>query len=341
MKSNNLGIDLGYGFVKATDGKTDYIFPSVVGSGGSLFTNNFFEEKPQNVINNLSVNINGNLFFVGDLAIKKSQFATRSLWEDKIRDNNTLVLFLTAVGLFANSLNKSFNIVTGLPTACYNVYKDQMKEKLLGKHNITFNLSKKKEEIEIKIDNVEIVPQPYGTFINEFIDEKGNIIDDELKYLKIGIIDVGFKTTDFLVVNGFDYIERLSDSIQVGISNAYRIFSDQIKLEYNFSIENYKLDAIFKDEKLKIYGKEKDVSRIKRDSLIKLAQKIIIEAKSLWEEKELDRIYITGGGGIEVSKYLLDQFNNAYVVNLPQFANVKGFAKLCNKINKTTATIKE
>ncbi|MCG1011236.1 hypothetical protein JT739_01370 [Tepidanaerobacter sp. GT38] len=68
-----IGIDVGYGFVKVTDGQIGYSFPSVVGEGHTKPT---FSTKigPSPAIDNLKIGIGDRLFFVGKSAIKHSRF---------------------------------------------------------------------------------------------------------------------------------------------------------------------------------------------------------------------------------------------------------------------------
>ena len=89
--AKNIGIDLGFGFVKATNGEKDIIFPSVVGAGQDL---TYRSELTTYVepIENLAVTIDGKKYFVGDLAVRQSEIVSRSLGENHAQDKNTRVL---------------------------------------------------------------------------------------------------------------------------------------------------------------------------------------------------------------------------------------------------------
>jgi plasmid segregation protein ParM len=66
-----------------------------------------------------------------------------------------------------------------------------------------------------------------------------------------------------------------------------------------------------------------------------LANILISEVNSVWDRREIDTIMLTGGGGKAISEYFLPSFEQGYLVNGPQFANVRGYLKLAKALFKT------
>ncbi|MFY9473978.1 MAG: hypothetical protein WBJ30_00220 [Tepidanaerobacteraceae bacterium] len=87
-----IGIDVGYGFVKVTDGQVGYSFPSVVGEGHTKPT---FSMKigTSPAIDQLRIGIGDRLFFVGKSAIKHSRFAYRDLSYTRSISDDLEILF--------------------------------------------------------------------------------------------------------------------------------------------------------------------------------------------------------------------------------------------------------
>src|SRR5579875_1732358 len=131
----NVGVDLGYGFLKATDGGRDWILPSVVGVGQELAYQSDLSLYTGDE-DNLAVELDGERFFVGSLAGRQSEIAARSLAEDRPGDRDTRVLFCVALGLLTDGPNRAFNVVTGLPPAYYRSSHDALTRLVRGEHRI-------------------------------------------------------------------------------------------------------------------------------------------------------------------------------------------------------------
>lgn len=327
MVTKNIGIDLGYGFVKATDGDKEHIFPSVVGAARELkYQSELTSRSPG--VDHLVITMDGRKYFVGELAIKQSEIASRSLDQDRLEDRNTRVLLLTALALFSQWEQQSFNVVTGLPTAYYSSYKDAWVNALRGSQTVRFTVGNEEKERTIAVERVRVVPQPFGTLYDRVLNSIGNVVDTDLSKLTVGVIDVGFKTSDFAVSDGLEFIDRLSGSTTTGLSSAYSIIAERLRNEFRINKENHELDYIVQKGEIRVAGKPQDISSIKREAYERVAQKIITEVESVWDHRDLDVILLTGGGGPALSDYLLPHFRNAFVVDGAQFANVRGYLKL-------------
>ena len=334
----NIGVDLGYGFVKVSDGKNDRIFPSVVGQARIL--RYVSDENPdQSSIKNLNVLIDDREYFVGDLANRQSEVVMVSLNENRMDEQISKVLVVTGLALLSDNKTSSYNIVTGLPVGCFSDTKQSLIQLFKGTHRITQRRNQKNEiEQVINVNEVKVVPQPFGTFFNLILDNNGSLIDEKLAGSKVGIIDIGFRTTDYIVVDNLENIDRLSGSTNTGLSTAYGIISELLKDEFKISKPIYQLDEIVKNGVIRISGKSYNLDEIKKHAFSVVAEKLITEVNSLWVNKwELDTVFITGGGGISIYEYMLPHFENISLVKGTQFANVYGFHKLSQRLYGTRA----
>lgn len=331
MAARNIGIDLGFGFVKASNGDTDYIFPSVVGAGQDL---TYRSELTTYVepIENLAVTIDGKKYFVGDLAIRQSEILSRSLGENHAQEKNTKVLLLAALALYVQGESEEFNVVTGLPPSYYLSNKDLLAQVIKGTHTIMLNIDGVDRKKVITINNVKIIPQPLGTLFQKIFDQRGVIADKELSRSKVGIIDVGFRTTDFVVVDKLEYIDKLSYSTNTGMSNAYAIVADYLRNQHRIFKENFELDGIVQKAQIKVAGKVHSLEEIKDEAYEQVTAKIITEMNSIWDRRELDLILLSGGGGKELADYIAMELETATLVEESQTANVHGYLKLAHKV---------
>lgn len=329
----NIGVDLGYGFVKATDGRKDTIFPAVVGQARNLrYVND--EVTEQNYLNNMDVIVEEREYFVGDLANRQSDIVLFSLNENRMDEGISKVLLTTSLALLANGQGAEFNVVTGLPVGFYTETKQTITQHFKGRHNITLRLNQQTEqEKTLQVNEVKVLPQPFGSLFNLILDQNGVLIDENMAAAKIGIIDIGFRTTDYIVVDSLENIDRLSGSSNTALSTSYIMIAEMLRDEFRITKPVYQLDDIVRQGVIRISGKTYNLEEIKKHAFAMVAEKLITEITSIWINRwELDMVFITGGGGIAIADYILPYFENAILVKEAQFANVYGFRKLAQRL---------
>ncbi len=331
MFISNVGIDLGYGFLKATNGSRDIVFPSVVGLGADIAYRSELSLYTQEE-DNLVVELEGARYFVGSLAVRQSEIAARSLAEDRPGDWSARVLFLTALGLVIDGPTGHANIVTGLPPAHYRLYRDALVDIMLGEHRVVLHAGGRPVEKSIVVENVRVVPQPFGTVFDLFLDRAGTVQQPDLAASRVGVIDIGFRTTDLVVADRLDYVERLSVTTTTGLGTAYALIADAMQREFGLTRENYELDGIVLSGRLRSGGRMHDISALRDEAFREVARKIITEVESVWQKDDLDVVYITGGGGQALAGFLLDALPDAALAPAAQAANVHGYWKLSNKL---------
>lgn len=329
--SKNIGIDVGYGFVKSTDGEREFVFPSVVGLGQELRYRSELSVRNR-PLDNLAITIDGKDFFIGDLAIRQSEFASRSLDPNRAEDRNVKVLMLAGLSLYTQWENETFNVVTGLPTSYLAAYRDAWVNNLRGSHVVKFRSNGQEKEKTITIEKLRIVPQPLGTLYDRALNPTGAIQDEDLASLSVGVVDIGFKTTDFAVADQLEFIDHLGGSTPIGLSNAYGLIADRLRQEFKIDKEQHELDRIVERGEVRIAGKVYDISRTKREVFERIAHKIITDLDSLWDYRNLDVIFFSGGGAQALAEWLLPEFRNALLADSPQVANARGFLKYANNI---------
>jgi plasmid segregation protein ParM len=333
MFPKQIGIDLGYGYVKVTDGQKEYIFPSTVGLGTELKFNSLLLnfKKPTD---NLVITVDSKKYFVGDLAIRQSQIVTRSLGRNRVEDISAKVLLLAGLALFAENGEQKFNVVTGLPVDYYQLYKDDWALLMQGTHAVKFGSGSEERPKIITIDRIQMIPQPFGTLYDRKLDSEGTLLENELAGLKVGIVDIGYKTSDLALADDLEFVSRQSISSEIAMSTAYNLIAQKIQDKFKLEKEPYELDKIIETGVVRVAGVPHDISEFKKEAFTLLADKIATEVNSIWDKREIDVILLTGGGGKAISEYFLPKFPQAVLVNGPQFANVRGYLKLASALFK-------
>ncbi|KJS85707.1 MAG: hypothetical protein JM58_07870 [Peptococcaceae bacterium BICA1-8] len=335
MLGKNIGIDLGYGYVKVTDGQMAHVFPSTVGIGQKIRFKSLLTSfsKPTD---NLAITVDNKKYFVGELAIKQSEVVSRSLGRNRIEDTSAKILLLAALALYADKEDQSFNVITGLPVDYYSNFRDDWSELMLGMHAVKIDNGQQEKSKIIKIEKLQIIPQPFGTLYDKILNDEGEIKDETFGELKLGIVDIGFKTSDFAVADSLEFIDKLSSSTDIAMSTAFNILTEKFREKYLINKESYQLDKVVETGILRVAGESINVEEHINEAFSIVTNKIATEINSIWEKRDLDRIILTGGGGEAISKYLLPKFGNMELIKGAQFANVRGYQKLCSNLFRST-----
>lgn len=298
-----IGIDIGFGFSKAMNKEGNLIFKSILGDASNLqFWPGLTEVAPAEYFH---VMVDGKSYFVGDLAEFHSSVRYFTLDQDKLMTDFVKVLALTAAGHFGSD-KEPLNVVSGLPVVYFKEKKDAFTEILRGKHEIVFmqpdgHASAKK----IFIDQVRMMPQPIGSALNLVLDDQGKLIDKEMAQKKVGVIDIGFRTTDITILDHLQYIDRGSRTLDTGICKAFSLIANKLRERSNANVELYRMYKAVESGTIRIKGQEYNFSGIRDQVYGRLAEIIAGEVDRLWaEDWDIDKILFTGGGSKDLVRFL-------------------------------------
>lgn len=319
-----MGIDIGYGFVKITDGQEGYVFPSVVGEGTSDATPRMGLQPPTRT-DDLRIAVDGRIYNVGNLAIRHSRLAARGLSPTRAEGNNFKVLFLAALSLFCNQPLNSFAVVTGLPPGRMHLV-EELTRQIRGEHRILRMTAQGPEECIIRVDRVTVVPQPLGTYWSQVLDGRGKVREDSrMLQGAIGIIDIGFRTSDLVSVVDGEYVHEQSRTIPVGLVTAYEEIAASLLANYGVERETYALDEAVIRGEIQVAGRRIDITDLRDRAFEQLATKLEVELQSSWQVSGYDVVLISGGGSHFLARHLQPHLTQAVVPTDPSTANGRGF----------------
>lgn len=325
-----MGVDVGFGFTKATNGDEYIIFKSIIGEYTEIQFNLDMEEIEWE--KNLQVKINDEMYFLGELAERQSLVRQYTLDQDRMVGEFVKILAITSLAIL-NSEKEPLSIVTGLPVGFYRRDAKKIEKMLCGVHKIEFlSSSATAREVILTIPKVKVIPQPMGSVFNLLFDDEGNITNRKLINQKIGIVDIGFKTADFVLLDKLRYIERGSSTTENGISKCFGLIASKLRQKTGVSIELFRLyDAIFKGT-IKIKGKEYNITNLKNRVYSHFASVIAGDINRIWENDwDIDLIVLTGGGAKELFEFIkpLVDWNIILVESKsdPRLNNVMGYYK--------------
>lgn len=317
-----VAVDIGYGFVKVADDRKGFSFPSVVGVSNHTDLPSMRLKKVP-IVDRLTIEIEDQLYNVGKSAMKHSQIMSRDLTIQRTTKNYIDVLLFSALSLYAKDEYTSFKLVTGLPPGRMHMEKELRRKYKDKSQSIVLVEEGKKTPYMIRIEDIEVVPQPIGTFWSTILDYDGQISNDIDG--RIGVIDVGFGTSDLALIEGGEFVYERSHTLNEGLSNSFREIQKQIKLEFGVEVDNHLLEETIRKNEVKLMGKPVDISEICNKVFTSFCNNLMVEISSLWNLNSLDKVLITGGGGKLYSPYLLSDIPHASLIEDSFTANVRGY----------------
>lgn len=335
-----IAVDVGFGFIKAMNESLETVrFPSVVskksenslkgivGGSGDDYSVTYWE------VNNSGENINQKKLYVGDAGL--SNGGTRK-WEDKDKFNvEDLKLFIvTAVGLL-NPQNDVVDLCLGLPMSYYLTKKDELNEGLKDL-NARISITGQRSLKEVKFNSIFVFPQGAGAYYSSFCDIDGTITDYDLAQSNTGVIDIGYRTVDFLVMmkgrNGIQISDNLSGSLEedgmnVAFQNIQNAVSNDERVNKEVALEEIEKSILWFNSKFDYRRETIDITQYEDQAYKESAEEICSKIKIRWgaEGDLLSRVVITGGGAEELFPYMRDKFDTAVLQEDCAYGNCKGY----------------
>ena len=326
-----VGIDIGFGFTKATNGRDVVVFKSIFGEAAEIqYREQLLEAGAAD--DHLHLEIDGKPCFVGELAERQSNVRSFTLDQNQFVSGFTRIMALAALSRLAPK-GDAIRLVTGLPISYYRRHREEIARLLTGKHAIrSIDRAGQAQELTTTVSQVRVIPQPFGSLFNVMLGSLAEVADKRFVQGKIGVIDVGFRTCDFTIADRTRYSERGSRTTDHGIAQAFAIVAAKLRDMTGVNVELYRLYDSAARGSIKIRGKTIDLRPMLEEVLGKLASSIASEAERLWvDDWDIDLMLITGGGGGVLAPHLKPMLSGEVLAMDPnadtRLNNVRGYWK--------------
>ncbi|HUU29491.1 MAG TPA: ParM/StbA family protein [archaeon] len=325
-----LGIDVGFGYTKAYDGERSVIIKSVIGDAAEIQFQSGFSEG--GMLENLHVTIDEKQYYLGDLAEKQSNLREFTLDQNTLVESFAKVFALSMASFFAGPKPLECSVVTGLPIRFFKQYRARYTSMLEGTHRVLLHNRGEVQEKILTFKKVRVLPQPFGAVFSLLMNNHGRIIDRDVARDKFGIIDIGFRTTDYTITDRLRYIERGSRTTDTGISKAFGVISKKILEQSGINVELYRLFEPVRKGRIRIHGKEYSLTELRDEVMKQLANAIVSDMERLWaDDWDLEFVLLSGGGSSDLApileKMIEGQIKLASVETDMRMANVIGYLK--------------
>lgn len=193
----------------------------------------------------------------------------------------------------------------------------------------------------------QVYPQALMAWVDHVLDATGEPIFDDVQKckrqdLRIGVVDVGGRTTDFAVVHldgTTPVIDRVrSGSVDLGLLEVVKRLRELILAEHKLrDLPDAMVEAALADKSLRIYGQPYDVSKQVAQAAAETASRLVTETQTkLGSAADLDRVVYVGGGAV-ILRDALQTYPHVFVAEAPEFSNARGMLKYMAFIDPKTA----
>ena len=326
MVAKAVGMDIGYANIKVlADGGVKAIIPSIVGTPNEARFK--LVGKDEYIIVQDAA---GEMHNVGLGAIEQSRFTARQEDRGWIHTNEWDVLLRAALSTLHKVGMTEALVVTGLPVAFFSQDRDEMRKLIEGTHTIQL---KDAAPVIINVTRCLVIPQGMGTVLDAGLDASGNIANPAVANGRVGVIDIGGKTTNLLHAHKMGDVAPETDSIALGGWDAVRAIRDPLQtLCAGVDYKDHEVADAIQAGHINYRGKPLDLSEIIAKTFDPMAAQIVAKARQLWagEGAKLDAILLSGGGSTLLGGRIMQALghSNITVVNEPVFSNVRGYYKL-------------
>jgi hypothetical protein len=333
-----VGADIGYHRVKVAfqTGTTD--FPSLAGVPPADFG-----------LADLAVaNIPFHMTTPYDLLIGRAAalqgVGAPNLTPDWFESKEYFGLLMSALIGTGNLTNESILAVVGLPVD-YMGLKGKLEAHYSGGHRVQFANRDFSQSLDLR---VKVVSQGLGALATQIISDGGvisagkqHMITDPEGAALIGLIDSGSGTTCFLAAQGLVTKADLTGSIPVAAWEIERLARTMIRDAYGpglvSGMPRHALMDRLRLDTLMDSGKKVPTAQILDSACAIVAGKITQHLGTKWgaQARQMDYIYITGGGGILLEKHLQRAFPQARLIPDvdPLFANAIGYRRIAEMLD--------
>jgi plasmid segregation protein ParM len=229
--------------------------------------------------------------------------------------------------------SRTVHAVSGLPvSAFYRKTGEQRRETIEQKmSSLKLAVHPVVDALPAGITFVEVIPEALAAWYDTVISEKdGNTaLDKALLSVPIAIVDIGGRTTDYVVVKDQGILHASSGSLQCGMLDVKQRVSVGIQERFDLETLSEQLVAQAVDRKVvRLQGKDHDVAALVEAAKHEVVERIHAETRrQLGLGVELDRVLFVGGGAIALAEHIANWFPHQAIAEHPAFANARGMLK--------------
>lgn len=259
-------------------------------------------------------------------------------FEDRYSTDEFRLLASFAIGELAQDFPEAKNgllevtIVTGVPTNDFNKASVRtIIDVLKADHNVTIN----GERLNIRVNEVLVLPQPVGTVYNEMLDQEGYLQNEDLQNEHITVVDCGGGTVLIDTLINMNLSDTGRTQREFGVYKVYENIVNLCVKEQILGITDLNVEQILRSNNSDGYyykpnkNESINITKIVEKAKIKYTRELLnIINTTLKGTSAIDTLLFTGGGANLIDReQIINNFKHAIFIDNSEYANANGFYK--------------
>ncbi|MEJ1337593.1 MAG: ParM/StbA family protein [Candidatus Sedimenticola sp. (ex Thyasira tokunagai)] len=233
----------------------------------------------------------------------------------------------------AGLAGKSVHAVSGLPVSTfYRKSGEHRQEAITRKRDsLKHAVHPLSDALPAGIAFHEVIPEALAAWYDYVIVEleDGVTLDADRVSVPVAIVDIGGRTTDYVVVKDQGILHASSGSLQCGMLNVKQSVADGIQERFDLeSLSEQLVSQAVEHKTVRLQGKEHDVAALVEAAMREVVERIHDETRrQLGLGIELDSVLFVGGGTVALSEHIANWYPHQAIAEHPAFANARGMLK--------------
>ncbi|MCU7870931.1 MAG: ParM/StbA family protein [Candidatus Thiodiazotropha sp. (ex Lucinoma borealis)] len=233
----------------------------------------------------------------------------------------------------AGLAGRTVHAVSGLPvSAFYRKSGDRRQETITKKQDsLKQSVHPMSGALPAGIAFHDVIPEALAAWYDYVIVEKDGkaLLDEKQLSVPVAIVDIGGRTTDYVVVKDQGILHASSGSLQCGMLDVKQHVANGIQECFDLETLSEQILAQAVDRKaVRLQGKDHDVAMLVDVAKREVVERIHAETRrQLGLGVELDRILFVGGGTVALAEHIANWFPHQAIAEHPVFTNARGMLK--------------
>ncbi|HED14471.1 MAG TPA: ParM/StbA family protein, partial [Gammaproteobacteria bacterium] len=233
----------------------------------------------------------------------------------------------------AGLTGQTVHAVSGLPVSTFYRKSGQHRQETIAKKRDSLKLAVRplSDGLPAGIAFHKVIPEALAAWYDYVIVEQddGVTLDADRVSVPVAIIDIGGRTTDYVVVKDQGILHTSSGSLQCGMLNVKQCVTDGIQERFDLeTLSEQLVSQAIENKVVRLQGKDHDVAALIESARREVVERLHAETRrQLGLGVELDRVLFVGGGTIALAENIANWFPHQAVAEHPAFANARGMLK--------------
>ena len=230
----------------------------------------------------------------------------------------------------AGLAGRTIHAVSGLPVSTFYHQRGEHREAAIARKRDSLKQAVRplSDALPAGIAFHEVIPEALAAWYDAVIVERDGkaLLDEARVAVPIAIVDIGGRTTDYVVVKDQGILHVASGSLQCGMLDVKQLVEAGIQERFDLETLSEPIVALAVEHGVvRLHGKDYGVEALVNAAKQEVVERLHAETRrQLGLGVELDRVLFVGGGTVALADHIAHWFPHQAIADHPAFANARG-----------------